>query len=281
MRITSLLALSPLAALPFALAACVPQEKYDELRTAYRSQEQQLGAQGEELQTARANESRLRTQLAQAAADLERLDSLGSGVGQDMETLMGELEALRGRVSALDFGALSPEVNTALAALAAQYPDILSFNAKLGMLQFASDFTFDLGSVELKPEAKSLLRKLAPVLNSGDAANLEIVVVGHTDNSPIKRAATRQAHPTNVHLSAHRAISVRDALVGDGLTPNRFQIAGYGEFRPAVPNGPKGTAGNRRVEIFLRPMPMVIEAVIVEETVTTTPAPVADDEPTK
>ncbi len=277
MRTATLLAVAPLVA--FTLSACIPQEKYDELRTAYRSQEQQLIGMQQDLEATRANESRLRTQLAQAAADLERLDSMRAGEGRDVEKLLADYEALLSRVSSLDFGVLSPEVNSALAALAAQFPDILTFNAKLGMLQFASDFTFDLGSVELKPEAKSILKKLAPVLNSGDAGNLEIVVVGHTDNSPIKRAATRQAHPTNVHLSAHRAISVRDALVSDGIMPNRFQVAGYGEFRPAIANGPKGAAGNRRVELFLRPMPVVVEAVVAEVEVA--PAPVADDEPTK
>ena len=36
----------------------------------------------------------------------------------------------------------------------------------------------------------------------------------------------------------------------------RGQVAGYGEYRPIVPNAAKGGAEqNRRVEIFLVPMP--------------------------
>ncbi|MDA1008706.1 MAG: OmpA family protein, partial [Planctomycetota bacterium] len=254
MRRFTVLAIAP--ALLFA-SACVPQEKYDELRNAYRSQEQQLlGVQGD-LDSTRANESRLRTQLAQAAADLERLQSLRAGQGADVEGLLKDYEALLARVSSLDMGALSPDVDSALAALAAQYPDILQYDSKRGMIRFASDFTFDSGSATLKPEASALLKKLAPVLNSAAAANLEIVVVGHTDNVPIKRSATRQAHPTNVYLSAHRAIGVRDGLVSDGIAPVRIEVAGYGEYRPIVANGPKGTAANRRVELFLGPMPLV------------------------
>jgi hypothetical protein len=96
-------------------------------------------------------------------------------------------------------------------------------------------------------------------------------------------------HPTNMHLSAHRAISVRDALVSDGVTANRMQVAGYGEFRPIVPNGANGAAQNRRVEIFLTPLTVpVVTGQAAEAPVSkkATPAPVKsksadDDEPTK
>jgi chemotaxis protein MotB len=82
-------------------------------------------------------------------------------------------------------------------------------------------------------------------------------VVGHTDNVPIRRGSTAAQHPTNMHLSAHRAISVRDALNADGVTANRFMVAGYGEFRPIVTNGARGADANRRVELFLVPMTSV------------------------
>ena len=61
----ALLALGTIAALA---AGCVSQEKYDDLLTTYRDQEQQLlRAQGD-LATSRANEERLRSQLTLAAA---------------------------------------------------------------------------------------------------------------------------------------------------------------------------------------------------------------------
>jgi hypothetical protein len=31
-------------------------------------------------------------------------------------------------------------------------------------------------------------------------------------------------------------------------------VAGWGEYRPIVENGPRGAAQNRRVEVFIRPM---------------------------
>ena len=100
---------------------------------------------------------------------------------------------------------------------------------------------------------------------------LEVRVVGHTDNVPIRRSSTAAQHPTNIHLSAHRSISVRDALVGDGIDANRFMVAGYGEFRPIAANGARGSEMNRRVELFLVPMPTV-EAVTTRSN-TSAPSP--------
>ncbi len=152
--------------------------------------------------------------------------------------------------------------------MASAYPNLLSFDASTGMLRFASDFTFDLGSAELKPNAAATIATLADILNAEQASPFELRIIGHTDNVPIERPATRQRHPTNMHLSVHRAISVRKALAGAGVEPARIQVAGYGEFRPIVPNGPKGAAENRRVDLILIPMPQRL----AEQETSRTPA---------
>ncbi|MCA9300137.1 MAG: OmpA family protein, partial [Phycisphaerales bacterium] len=62
-----------------------------------------------------------------------------------------------------------------------------------------------------------------------------------------------QRHPTNMHLSCHRAISVRRELIGMGVSSQKILAAGWGEMRPLVPNASNGnTPQNRRVEIYLR-----------------------------
>ena len=134
-----------------------------------------------------------------------------------------------------------------------RYPDLLSFDADHGLLRFSSDFTFDLGSAELRTDAEATIVTLADILNSDDASSFELRLIGHTDNVPVERPSTLQRHPTNVHLSVHRAISVRDLLVAAGIEAARIQVAGYGEFRPIVPNGKKGAAENRRVELVMTP----------------------------
>lgn len=277
------IAASAVAAL--MLAGCVPQEKYNDLELAYRSEQQQLIRTQGELETARANEARLRSQLAQAAADLESLGALRNGEKVDVDKLLADYQALLGQIGKLDLGGPLPEdVNKALAELAAQYPDVLQFDARRGMIRFMSDFTFDPGSAQLKASALAALKTLAPILVAPQAAGFEVVVVGHTDNTPIRRSAAQ--HPTNMHLSAHRAISVRDQLVKDGVPSTRFLVAGYGEFRPVVPNGANGAAQNRRVEVYLMPFlvssgaPGVTAAPSAAAPAAPAPAG-ANEEPTK
>lgn len=233
------------------LAGCVPQEKYDDLMTAYRSKEQQVLSLQGDLDSSRANEEALRRQLAQAAEDLRAAQDMMKNGGGDLAELQKRYEDLLKRINTMDTP-LAASVNDALTRIAEANSELLEFDAKRGMLRFKSDVTFDSGSANLSAKAVEVLRKIAPVLNSADAADLEVKVVGHTDNQPINRVKAQ--HPTNVHLSAHRAISVRDEFVRDGVKAGRFQVAGYGEFRPLVKNGSKGARENRRVEIFLSPM---------------------------
>ncbi len=273
-----------------ASVGCVPQEKYNDLDLAYRSQQQQLLRTQGDLETTRANESRLRSQLAQAAGDLSSLEALRKGQNVDVDKLLGDYEALLKKVGNMNGGPLPAEVNAALAALAAQYPDVLQFDEKRGMIRFAADFTFDPGSVGLKASALSALAQLATILNSDAANPFEVVVVGHTDNVPIKKSAAQ--NPTNMHLSAHRAIAVRDALNHDGVQAARFLIAGYGEFRPMVANGPNGAAQNRRVDVYLMPyfVPTTMASGMSDSGAIPAPAPTpapalkaapGNDEPTK
>ena len=275
-----------IAASALALAACVPQEKYNDLELAYRSEQQQLIRTQGELETARANEARLRSQLAQAGADLESLEALRKGQNVDVDKLLADYEALLAQIGKLDTGGPLPDdVNKALADFASKYPEILQFDPRRGMIRFMSDFTFDPGSVQLKSSALAALKTLAPILTSTQAAGFEVVVVGHTDNTPIRRSAAQ--HPTNMHLSAHRAISVRDQLVKDGVPATRFLVAGYGEFRPVVTNGSNGAAQNRRVEIYLMPFLVASGSAGVAATAApAAPAPAvtpaaAVEEPTK
>lgn len=245
--------LLPLASLALVcLTGCVPQSKYDDLMTAYRSKEQQVLTLQGDLDSSRANEEALRIQLARAAEDLRLAQDMMKNGGGDLAALQARYEELLKRVNGLDSGPLAASINEALTAIAELYPDLVEFDAKRGMLRFKSDVTFDSGSAVLSAKATEVLRKIAPVLNSPDAASLEVKVVGHTDNQPIVRVKAQ--HPTNVHLSAHRAIAVRDEFVRAGVKAGRFQVAGYGEFRPIVVNGAKGARENRRVEVFLTPM---------------------------
>ena len=51
-------------------------------------------------------------------------------------------------------------------------------------------------------------------------------------------------------LSEQRASNVKNALVGQGVNPNRITTIGFGEVAPIADNStPEGRAQNRRVEV--------------------------------
>jgi len=222
--------------------------------TANRSLKEQIAVAENERDEARVSLRATQDQLGDSRTSYDvlqmRYDDLSESVdGMDD----ANAETLR-RIARLEMGPLPVEVENAITDLVLAHPDLVTFDPKMGMLRFSSDFTFDLGSVALKNDAAATISALARVLGESEAAGIEVRIVGHTDNVPIRQAETRRQHPTNVHLSVHRAISVRQALASAGVQGDRIQVAGYGEYRPIVPNGRGGAAANRRVEIFLAPM---------------------------
>ncbi|HRP63867.1 MAG TPA: OmpA family protein [Phycisphaerales bacterium] len=258
-RFSRTVCLALLGMLPVIGFGCVPQDRYDQLLMTNRSLQEQLMSMEAERDTALANINSVRNQLNRANAGLMDLQTQNDRLNNDLSRMAQDYDALLQRVASLEIGPLPADMESAIHALAAAYPDVLTFDAKRGLLRFASDFTFDLGSVALKPDAARTLQELSRILNTPNAANFEARIVGHTDNVRINRPETLRNHPTNVHLSVHRSISVRDAMVSAGVNAVRIQVAGYGEHRPLVPNRPGGTAENRRVEIFLLPMPPGID----------------------
>ena len=275
-------------------AGCVNEKDYNNLLTAYKGQEQQLLTAQNELSTARANEDRLRTQLAATMADLEELQKRIANGDVDIDAWIAKYDELKKQLASLEMNALPPDLSGELQALANQNPDIFEFDPKTGMLRFKNDFTFDPGSDQLKPGATAVLGKLADILNGSSASKFEVKVVGHTDNTPVVR--TKAKFGNNLMLSVFRSASLRNALVKDGVSARRFQIAGYGEYRPVVVNGSKGATENRRVELFLTPLAFDLSADAPSGSEDRTPAeaPVAakakapkavpagaDDEPTK
>ena len=277
-RLKLLARLALVASMPIIGVGCVAQDKYDKLVSTNRSLEEQIVMLEDERDAARANLETLRAQLSHASDDLAGLRGRNQGLSGEVDAMNAQYDEMLRRLSELQFGPLPDDVSEALVRLAKEHPDVLTFDPQRGMLRFASDFTFSLGSTDISGDAVSTLGQLAQILNTSNASSLEIRVIGHTDNVPINRV--RAQHPTNMHLSAHRAIAVRDALVSAGVSPERFQVAGYGEFRPVVANGAKGAAQNRRVEIFLLPMPGAVSSMPVR-TADSPSAPGIPDEPMK
>ena len=75
-----------------------------------------------------------------------------------------------------------------------------------------------------------------------------MVISGHTDNTPINT----EKFPSNLELSAARAINVAKSLINNGVSPVRVSIQGFSEYQPLFDNTlPENRQANRRVEISL------------------------------
>ena len=111
--------------------------------------------------------------------------------------------------------------------------------------------SFDSGDATLKKNLLPALKKISKILSQFPEYN--IIVEGHTDNIPIKTKRFRN----NWHLSVERSLAVLDYLLDNNsdLDPRRFTTAGYGEYKPQVPNDTsENRALNRRVDIVVIPM---------------------------
>lgn len=240
-----------LLAAGLGLTGCASQQNYDQLLDANRTlkeRNEELLRQNQELTNENGLLQKQRAANESALTDLTRLNDT---LKKQLADAGIDINELAKRLQGLSLTQLDPETDRALTALAAQYPDLIKYDAAKGMLRFASDLTFNSGDDAVQESAKASLSALAKILSSGAASAYEVFIVGHTDAQPI--GPSRARHPTNMHLSAHRAISVRAALTTMGVPADKMFVAGWGEFRPAVPNsGPKGnTPQNRRVEIYL------------------------------
>ena len=119
---------------------------------------------------------------------------------------------------------------------------------------FQSEVFFDSGAAVLRPEGRAELDKLAGALLDLEKQipaeiNWVLRVDGHTDIRPL--TATSQ-FKSNWELSAERAISVVQYLIGKGVSPQHLVAAGFGEFQPIDPGTTEEAfSKNRRIELKL------------------------------
>ena len=109
---------------------------------------------------------------------------------------------------------------------------------------------FNSGEAVLKPEGIQVLEKIAKVLSENPQR--QVLVIGHTDNVPIKPSA-RDKFPSNWELSTARATAAVRFLCENGkIDPRRIGVVGYGEYRPIADNSTEeGRAKNRRIAIVI------------------------------
>jgi chemotaxis protein MotB len=119
---------------------------------------------------------------------------------------------------------------------------------------FQSEVFFDSGAAVLRPEGRAELDQLASALlelekKIPSGINWVLRVDGHTDTRPV---TGNSQFKSNWELSAARAISVVQYLIGKGVQPQHLVAAGFGEFQPIDPgSSEEAFSRNRRIELKL------------------------------
>ena len=245
---------APLAlAAIFALTGCVSQEQYRTCERRNQIQQERINELESQIADAQLQAQQCRQQIELNAKKggywQQQLDALNQQL-QAKNQLIQELTRKLGET------ALPVELSSALADWAAQVgPDVVTYDQNTGIVRFKSDLLFEKSQATVAANVVPKLESLAAILRSPAAEGFGALIVGHTDDIPIERAETKAIHPTNWHLSAHRAIAVEEILAKAGMPSTRMAVMGMGEFHPIAPNqaGKRGNPLNRRVEIYIVP----------------------------
>jgi chemotaxis protein MotB len=128
---------------------------------------------------------------------------------------------------------------------------IKGFEEKLS-ITFVDRVLFDSGQATTTAEGRRILTRVGEILKN--VHGMQIRVVGHTDNRPIRKEYQHK-FPSNWELSSARAAAiVRYFQRESGLDPKSLEIAGRSFYRPTASNETEeGRAQNRRVEVIIAP----------------------------
>ncbi|MBN1974837.1 MAG: OmpA family protein [Sedimentisphaerales bacterium] len=254
MRTAKLSAIILSGVLFFFVNGC--SNELQQLRIANQKQQDRINALSAELAAAKIERDQLQ----------RKLDALTGRSDIDLEKLQQDIAALEKTLADKDKiiadlkeqilkggPVLPPELSNLLEEFAKANPGMVTYDAQKGIVKFSSDLLFNKGSDEVASSASAAVKSLCGILNAREALDFDIVVAGHTDDIPIQKPDTLKNHPSNWHLSVHRAISVEKIMEANSVDPKRLSVRGFGEYRPVVGNAPNkgGAEQNRRVEIYI------------------------------
>lgn len=110
------------------------------------------------------------------------------------------------------------------------------------VINFSEKVLFDFGKSDLTANSRTMLDKLAGILNKYNQTDLK--VFGHTDS--------KGSEEYNQGLSERRASAVANYLTSHGIARSRMSTQGLGETAPKCTNDTEeGRACNRRVEFTI------------------------------
>ena len=232
-------------------ARAIAVKKMDDVRLANERQDSadaQAKTQGQaddaRRQKEQAESDTVRAQAARAQADADaaraRNDAADAQAASANALSAAQADAERSRLAAQQAEGDKAAMRTRLSE---QLNSILQTrDSARGLIVSMSDVLFDTGQYSLKPGAREKLAKVAGILLAYPGLN--IAVGGYTDNVG--------GDSMNQTLSEHRAGSVRDYLVQQGVAGNSVSARGFGNTLPVSSNdNSAGRQQNRRVELLV------------------------------
>ena len=212
---------------------------------------------------ARAQAEQARAQAEQAKAEAEKMKLEALAAAQEAGRQKEEAEKAKAEAVAQQ-QILSAETDKARAAAAQsdslrqqaekekqdlrarllqQLNSILATrDSARGLVANMSDVLFRSGSFELLPGARERLAKVSGIVLA--YPSLHVAVEGHTDSVG--------SDQYNQDLSEHRAQSVRDYFVQQGIPASAIEARGFGKSEPLASNDTaEGRQQNRRVELVV------------------------------
>lgn len=132
--------------------------------------------------------------------------------------------------------------------------DLTREGLRIQLLDTAQRPMFELGSDQVAPYMRNLLRTMAPLLN--ELPN-DLSISGHTDGVPF---AGGYRGYSNWELSSDRANASRRELVAGGLDPDQLlRVSGFAD-RAMLPDTVPTDPINRRIELVVL-LPEIAEAI--------------------
>ena len=242
------------------LVGCVNKDDYTALKMDRDNLAELLADAERDAASSKSMAEGYRNQLDRVASAGDADKAKDATYEMQIAALTGERDDLARRyedlINKIGTGPALPEALTSeLSVFAAQNPDLVAFDADRGIVKFKSDVTFTSGDATLKPEANAAIERFAQILNGNVARSFELRVAGHTDNVGNFSAVTKgKGHKDNWYLSSHRAISVAEKLMAQGVSKSRVGVLGFADQRPVASNdSAPGRAANRRVEVLILP----------------------------
>jgi chemotaxis protein MotB len=230
-------------------ASAAAQERINTLTGQIESEKAISGRALSQVEMLNQQIAALRRQLAaleDALETSERKDRESQGriadLGQRLNVALAQRVQELSRYRSEFFGRLR--------AILANRPDVRVVGDRF---VFQSEVFFDAGAAALRPEGRAELDKLAAALIDLEKQipteiNWVMRVDGHTDSRPI----SSPQFPSNWELSAARAISVVQYMIGKGVPAQRLVAAGFAEFQPLdTAQSDEAYRRNRRIELKL------------------------------